>query len=315
MPGNSQQTQQQSSTSPWAPQQGYLLGAFGDAQNLYNQDTASGPYTGNYVATANPEQTQSYTDAYNFGTGGYNTANTVLGGVGSDLSNGASNTQSAASALGNYGSTNQTGNLTNTASQIASGFNVPGEVANSMLAANQEAADSTLPSLYRGAAASGNLNSDRTAISDGVVRQGLAEQAANLGASLQNSAYSTGLSTAQNQNSQQLSALANAGSLGNAQTSAGLNAAGTGLNAGASSASTAEGGANGLNALTQLGLTNALDQFNGTNNYGWTQLSNLMNIIGGKSWGSNTTQTGTTQSNPSGLSTAGSVLGLLGSII
>ena len=76
-------------------------------------------------------------------------------------------------------------------------------------------------------------------------------------------------------------------------------------------------GANGDNSLNQSVLTNSLDQFNGTNNFDWSQLQNLMNIIGGKSWGGTTTGTETqnAQTNPSLLSTIGAINGITGSLI
>lgn len=311
MSGNSSQTQ--SSSAPWQPQQSYLLGAFGDAQNLYNQDTASGAYTGDYVAPGTTNQYAADNQAYNYGsTTGYDTANALTNAAGSLTSTGTNNATTATNALNAYGTTNQTGNIVNNANQIASGFNVPGAVQNAMLSANQEAANVTLPNLYAGAAATGNINSDRTAVSQGVVQQGLAEQAANLSAQMQNSAYSTGLSTATTDAQNQNSALANAGYLSNGMTSQGLSGYTSGLNDANTAATMAQTGANGAQTLNQDADTNSLDQFNGTNNYDWTQLQNLFNIVGSKQGSTGTSSTTTT---PSTLSTIGSGLGILGSLI
>jgi hypothetical protein len=51
------------SSAPWSPQQGYLTGAFQDAQNNYNQQSST-PYTGQFNAGPTANQYNAYGNAY-----------------------------------------------------------------------------------------------------------------------------------------------------------------------------------------------------------------------------------------------------------
>jgi len=312
-------TSQVSNQSPWAPQVPYLKNAFSQAQDAYDKNMAAGPYTGDYVAAPNQDQYDQNGNAINFANGAG--ANAVTGqlGAGSTLT-GMGIGASGAGIAGLQGATgpNALGNTIQGAQQVASGFDVPGAVSAAMQSANQEAADNTLPSLYRGAAAGGNINSDRTALATGVVQRGLAQQAAGLSAQLQNQNYQTGLTTAQNQNQQTIqgnSALLNGG---NQSSSVGNTATTSGMNSEATNAALGSGAANANQQLDQSTLNNALAQWTGNQNFDYNNLNSLMQIISGKYGGTTTTNgttSGTTQTNPSLLQNLSSGAGILGSLI
>lgn len=279
---------------------------------------SQGPYQGDYVAPTNQNEYNAANNQYNTAMGSSTDANNTLYRTGSSLiPGGVGATYGALGGLNNFANSDQTGNNINSAQRYASGFDTPGQVQGAMLQGLQTAADSTLPSLYRGAAGSGNVNSDRTAVSDGVVRRGLAQQAAGLTASLNNSNYQNGLGQASNDNAQKLQGLSQLGSLGSNMTQMGTNDLSTGINNQGSINNQANAGAEGVQNLDQSKLNNAMDKFNGNQNFGWSQLNNLFNIIGGKSWGGtsfgNTSSNSTTQQNPSLMSSIGSLLGAGGS--
>jgi len=319
MGGGSSTQQQQNGTqvqtsSPWSVQTPYLKSAFQNAQNLYNTNTAQGPYSGDYVAPTNQNEYNAANNQYGTAMGSSTDANNTLYRTGSSLlPGGVGGTYGALSGLNNFANSDQTGNNINSAQRYASGFDVPGQVGAAMQSGLQTAADSTLPSLYRAGAAGGNINSDRTAVSDGVVRQGLAQQAAGLTASLNNSNYQNGLSTAENDNAQKLQGLSQLGSLGSNMTQMGTNDLSTGINNQGSINNQANAGSQGVQSLDQSTLNNAMDKFNGNQNFGWQQLQNLMGIVGGRSWGGttvgNTSSNSSTQTNPSLMSSIGSILG------
>lgn len=314
--GNSSNTSQTTSnTASSAAQTPYLNSAFQDAQNIYNQNMAQGPYQGNYVAPTNAAQTNAYTGAYNAAEGLQGTNNSIIGQGSNAANTGLGGASSALGGLGNFGTTNGTAATTGAAGQFASGFNVPAEVQAATRQAQEQAADTTLPNLYRGASAEGNINSDRTAISQGLVNQGLAENAQTLGATLANQDYGTGLSAAQTGNSQQLQALGLQGSLGSSLGSTGLNAETTGINNQGNLDNQATAGANGLQQLDQSNLNNTIQKYAQQQGFSTQQLQNLMNIVGGKSWGSSGTTDSTTQQNPSAMSTVGSGIGAIGSLL
>lgn len=321
-------TSNSSSTDPWAAQQPYINQAFQKAQEAYAGAYNNGPYDGNYVATGTGQQRAANTNAYDWANGtGTSTVGNILSN-GSDMYNSGSMT--ANSAIGNLlnnATQDQTGNTLATANAYANNPFIAQATNAAMTSANQEAANSTLPSLYRNAAATGNINSDRTAISDGQVRSDLAQKAADISANLSSSAWNTGLNNATQQQSMQNAALGTAASLGSQQQQSGLNALSTGINDMGAVNNQAQGGANANQALNQLGVTNSLDQWQGTQQYPWTALSNYYNIVGNRSWGNstssngstdtNTTQNGTseTQQQPSMMSSIGSIMGMFGSFI
>lgn len=311
--GSSTNTSQQTSNAPWAPQQGYITGAFQDAQNQYNQNMAQGAYSGNYVAPTNQAEYDANNNAITQAQGNQGAVTGATQAASGQIGTGLAGATSALSGLGTAASTDPTASNIADAQQYASGLNIPGQVQAAMQGANQEAADSTLPNLYRGAAASGNINSDRTAISQGVVQRGLAQQAAGLTAQLGNSAYQTGIGQASTDNAQQLQALSQQGSLGSNLASTGQAGVTSGVNNQGALDTQASGGAQGNQALDQSNLNNNIQQYNGNQNFGWQQLQNLNGIVGTPK-GTQGTTTGTTQQDPSLLSTLGSATGVLGSL-
>ncbi len=188
-----------------------------------------------------------------------------------------------------------------------------------MLNARQTARDVTLPGIEQNAAIGGNTNSSRTGIADGLVQRGLAEQATNLGGSLRSTAFQNGLNLAQtqanNNNTTKLGALNSEGAIGVGATNSGVGANNSAINEQGVLNNTAITGGSGLQSADQANLTNQKQQFDSQTSSPYANLQQLMSIIGGKNWGSqtsgNTTSQGTETSNPSMASDISSVLGLL----
>ena len=316
--GSSQTSNQQQSgvTAPWAAQAPFLKNAFKTATDQYNTSMNTGPYSGDYVAPATQQQYDAYGNAYNQATGTDQARNDLLANTGTSLiAPGMAGTNSALSGMTDFANTNPTaGNIAN-ANEYVKGFDVPGAVQSAMLNANQEASDVTLPSLYRGAAGSGNLNSDRTALAEGVVKRGLAQKAAGLSADLTNSNYSQGLNLSTQGNAQRLQDLSQLGSLGLNTTQQGTSDINAAIGNQGTLNDRAIQAAGGVQGLNQGNLNNLIQQYTGKQGYGWDQLSNLMRTIGGNNWGSQSsgTRTSTDMNNPSGLQNASSIAGILGS--
>ena len=320
MSGNSTTTSGDTSgsTDPWSVQQPYIEKALGQANQNYNTALQTGPYQGNYVAQGTGQQYGVNNDAISTAQGqGQGTVNNVAETANTAANSGIGAAQGALSGLNTFGTTDSTSQNIADANASVNNPLIAQEAAGDMNSAYQTASQSTLPSLYRNAASGGNLNSDRTALADGVVRDGLAEQQAGLQANLQGSAYTTGMNAAVQGNAQQEGALSSAAMDGSMLGSSGLNGLSTSINDQSQVNNQASTAANANQTLNQAGLTNSLDQYNGTSNYGWQQLQNYYNIAAGKSFGSSTTGTsnGTSTSDPSMLSTLGSVAGMFGSLI
>jgi hypothetical protein len=305
-------TTTKSDSGPWAAQQPYLMNLFGNAQSNYNQNMATGPYQGNYYAAPQQAQYDAYGNAISQ-AGVAQGVNSNIMSTGQNIAaEGAGGATNALGNLQNFANTNQTQNTINSAQQYAAGEDIPGMVKAGMAAANRNAAESDIPNIYRAAAASGGLNSDRAALAQGVVERGLGEQAQNLTAQYQNQAYQNGLSNAQQTNAQGLQAYSQLGSLGSELNNLGTNQQTTAINNQGAINNQQQGAANGLQGLDQNTINNLLAKYQGQLGFGTDQLTALKNILGGN-YGSQDNKT--TQNNPSALSTIGSLIGGITSLI
>jgi hypothetical protein len=189
--------------------------------------------------------------------------------------------------LYNFGSTNQTQNNINTANQYANNPYIDQAVNAATYNANRNAAENDVPNLYRSAASSGNLNSDRAALAQGVIGRGLAENAQNIGATMRNNAWNTGLGQANTQNQMGLGALSNAGTLGANLGGAGSSLMSQGINDQQNLSNLYSGAGSSLQNLNQSGLSNALAKYQGSIQNMWSPVQNLYGIAGANELGFN----------------------------
>jgi hypothetical protein len=279
-----------STTAPgWAPQLADLTNAFNLANGALSQSQG---------ATATPGTNTSFDTSGLYNNGG--TLNT----------SGTNATTGALTGLSNYDPTTQNNPaaISAAAKQYADSQNIGAQTAAATNQAMETARDVTLPGIEQNAAISGNTNSSRAGIADGLVQRSLAENAQNTYNSLYGQAYGQGLSLASSNananNSNELGALNDAAGQG---TSA--------ANAGASDQAA---------ALSNTGTQNTNNENNFLNSSSnpYAALANYMKIIGSTNWGSTTssnansatqgTGTSTTQTNPSALSVIGGLLGATG---
>lgn len=296
-------------TDPWAPQQGYLKDAFAAAQSTYDKNMQAGPYGGDYVAAPSQQQYGAYGNAV---TQGYNAQGFNNGMMSLGANNAAAGASGAGSAMGGLLAQggDQTQNNIDKANAYAAGMDIPGAVQAAMRDANRNASENVLPGIDRAAAASGGINSDRAALAQGVVQRGLAEKAGDLSATMRNAAYTSGLQNAQQANSLQNGALSAAGGLGAGLLSAGNGAQDAGIDNQTGLNANITGGANGATELDQAKLNNLMAQYQGKTGFGWSQLNNMMGVVGSQNWGNTQQGTTTTQQNPSLLQNIGSGIGI-----
>jgi hypothetical protein len=302
---------------PWAPQAAALTSAFGNAQDAYGKASGAVAPT-DFTAQMSPAQLAAFQQMIQQG-GNLGVSNTQADTAGTLQGAGTNGVTGALSGLAGYDTTklNNTGSLTNAASQYVAGQDIPAQVRAAMQGATETARDVTMPGIEQNAALGGNTNSSRTGIADGLVQRGLAEQSANLQGSLSSQAYQHALdlasSNANANNTSALGALNSQGVIGNA-------AAGTGVNAGNSSVATqgalsneaAAGGA-GLTAADQANLTNQQQQFASQTQSPYAALQGLMGIIGTNNWGNTTSGTSNTTSTPSAWDTISGLMSAGGS--
>lgn len=312
--GSSTQTQQESSsTTPWAPQAAALQTAFDNAGTALTKSQQAQAPT-DFTAQFTPDQLATFKQMLGY-AGGNTTPQTTsatgaaLQGAGTDATTGA------LSGLSGYDPTklNNTGAITQAASDYVKGANIPAQVAQAMQSARETARDVTLPQIEQNAAMTGNTNSSRTGIAQGLVERGLAEQAANMSGALSSQAYQNGLTLASNNananNSNELGALTGAASAGTNAANAGVNAGTAGINDQGTLFSLAENAGQGEQAANQAQLTNENQQYQSELNSPYASLLPYMQLVGSQMYGGNSTGTKTTESNPSAWQVIGGLLG------
>jgi hypothetical protein len=314
--GSSQETSKNENTTPWAPQAAALTDAFGKAQSAYGQASQAKAPT-DFVAQFTPDQLKTFQSMLGYGSG-TSTAGTSATGNALQTA-GTTATQGALSGLAGYDPTklNNTGSLVDAANQYVNGQNIDGQVNDAMLNARQTARDVTLPQIDQNAAITGNSNSSRTGIANGLVERGLAEQSANLGATLRNSAFQNGLqiasSNANANNANSLGALSSAAGAGTTAANSGVNASGAAINDQGNLYNLATAGATGQQQAQQANLDNQNAQFQSQTQSPYAALQGLMGIIGSNNWGSSTSGTSTTTKTPGAFDVLGGLLGTAGS--
>lgn len=301
-----------SSSSPWGPQATALQGAFDNANTAYGKaSTATAP--SNFTAGMTPEQLQTFQSML-----GYSGANQGASGAvtNTGVNNLGTGSDAAAGALTRLGAfdpsaTNNMDAVISGANKYVSGFDVPGAVSAAMRDATQEARDVTLPGMESAAAGSGNINSSRTGIAEGLVQRGLAEKSADLSATLRNNLFSAGAAQEggilSGNNANTLQADTSGGYIGSNLAANGASEVGQGINDGTNLFSLAAAGGSGLQQNNQLGLTNDLQKYEANVSSPYDALNAYMNIIGNRSWGQNATGTQQTTSTPSALQTIGGI--------
>lgn len=322
MSGSNKQTTTQSTssqTSPWAPQAGALTSAFDNAQNAYK--TASGVTApSDFVAQFSPDQLATFKSMLGYGnTNGVSAANAATGNTLADA--GTNGATGALSGLLGYSPTDPTAQNISDATQYANNPAISGMVQAAMRDATQTAHDVVLPGMESNAAATGNINSSRTGVAEGLVQRALGQQAGDISSNLRGSAYNEGLNLASNNNqfniSSLLGALGSAGGLGGSLASSGVAARSGSVGDAVNSYGIANAGGEGGQAATQARLDNSLAKYQSGVTAPFTPLDQLMQIIGSNNWGSNSsgTSTGTQTSTPSIFSTIGSLMGAGGSLL
>jgi len=304
-------------TSPWAPQAGALTGAMGEATNIYNANKNDAP--SDFIAGFNPDQLATFRRMLGYGA---NTApSDAQAAAGNTMLNaGVSGTTGALSGFQNFdpNAANNAGSLIADANKYVAGQDIDAQVNNAMLNARQTARDVTMPGISQNAARTGNTNSSRTGIAEGMVQRGLAQQATDLGASLRSDAFKDGLSLASNNaqanNASRLAALSGQAGTGTSAAEIGRGALSGSIDDMGKLFEISGVGGSGLRDADQA----ALDNKNAMNDQEWQNLRNYMQIIGSQVYGQNSTGTknGTseTTSTPSGLQIAGGLLGAAGSL-
>lgn len=282
---------------------------------LSNASNATSPT--DYTAGYSPDQLSAFQKMLDFGMGGSPSA-TSASAAGASLTGAGSNAATnGLDTLSGFTPGSIADSNIAAANKYVAGQDIPAQVDAAMLDARRNANEDVLPALARSDAATGNINSSKNAISQGLVERGLAEKAGALSAQLRGQAYDNGLTLGQQGTNSALSAALGSVTGGNSAVNSGVNAGNSGLAQQTGLFDIANNAINGQHTAAQDTLTNEEQQFEHQTNDPFTALMNFYNIIGNKPWGTNVTSTGTSTSTqtPSGMSVLGGILGGIGGMI
>lgn len=297
-------TKSKSATDTVGWQADHIKNAFNTAEGAMAQAN-NAPKPTSFVAQFSPEQIAVFNKMMGY----------AEGDAGGALSSAGSN-----SAVGGFAGLNdfapKGGTDYNIAAATAYANNpaIDGMVTAAMRDSTRQVNEQALPGIGRDAASTGNVNSSRRAISEGIVQRGLADKTADVSAGLRGEAYKTGLGLAQKEseatNDATLKALLSRVTGGTTATTSGYDAA-------ADQYKLAGLGIAGQQDAKSAPLNEAQAQYQFGQQDPFTALQNYYNIVGNKSWGSTTKGSGTSNTTatqtPSMLDTIGKGLSFAGS--
>lgn len=281
-------------TAPWKVQQPYLLGGFSDASQAYNSLKTQPFYQGDLYAGMSPLQNQAIAGTQNFATGaGAETASNMLGASNASL-NGAGGQMMAGGALMGFNPGNATmGNIAD-AGMYADNPYMSGMIDAASRDVTRNLTEDVLPGINRLGSATGNTNSSRTGVAEGIALRGAQDRLGDISAGMRGDAYQQGLSLAENARganmNARLNSLTNAGNIYGNAFGQGLQGTAAGLTA----------GYNNLDALSKAGALQQQDQqgqmnadyakWQGGDQRAFDLLDRYMQAVGG-SYGSTKTST------------------------
>lgn len=284
----------------------YLQDAMKSAQDIYNRKAGSSWYTGPLHAGLDPLTQQAVS-----GVGDYST------GQGAALSGGvAGASQGLLGVAPEYLTQLQRYAASAGGDPTASNIAAAGQYANNPYLSQQIDAvgndirrtltEQVMPSIDRDATATGNINSSRAGVAEGIAMRGAQETLANVAADMRGNAYSQGLGLAEQARSANLGYAGDAARLYGTALGQGITGAGIGQDM-------AYRNYDALTAAGQLRQQDLQGQYD-ADLHRWTMndtrdmdlLNQYYGLVGSQSWG----QHGKTVQKQSGAGLLGGVLGL-----
>lgn len=311
--GGSNQTTSQSNgqTAPWKPQQPYLKTGFQSAAGLYGQYLDAPWYQGQLYAGMNGMQQGAGQGAADYATG-----------QGMDLSQGmindsqqflgqSGNYLTAANRMANFNPADPTQqNITN-AGLYANNPSLDGAIDAASRDVTRNLTENVLPGINRTAAGTGNTNSSRTGVAEGIALRGAQDRIGDIASTIRADAYNNGLNLSEQGRQANMQGQLQGQGMGldalNVAVGRGMDLRNQGM----------QGTVNMYDLLGRAGDKFQQDaqgyadanyqRWQGQYNKPWDLLSRYMGVVGGQNWGSQT-QDSTTKPG----STMGAIQGALG---
>jgi len=313
--GGSQKTTEYHKTDPWAPQQPYLKKAFSEAEAIYDKKKSEALYRGDFQASYRGKDLEGIDSVrkWALNTGQGLVDEQAAGGK--DLfSRGSTALGEVDSGLKDFAGKDWTQTHIDNAGRYANNPHLDGMIQAATRDAQRTFNEDTIRGINQNAAATGNTNSTRAGIAAGVAQRGIADFVGDTSASMRGDAWNNGLKMSQGDQQSLLASLMGRGELAQGMVTQG--------NSSMNDALANEAGLLGLHSSVaelfkadkQAKIDNKLQKFDYKSNKQSNDLQNFYNIVGDKLWGSEGFSMSKTKTTPSAMSTAGSVIGVLGSL-
>lgn len=290
-------TKTTSKSDPWAPQGDALKGIFNDAKSNYDASAGTPFYQGPLYAGMDDKTKAALGQVGDFvkGDGATNAKSVTDAGRGM-LSQWSSN-PNAIDELMKRATEDPTAMNIQNATAYANNPAIDGQIDAASRDIARNLNENEITGINRAASGSGNINSTRAGVAEGVARRGAADRVGDISASIRGEAYDRGLALSENARQNNLGNIGNAGQLSNQQFGLGIDgiSAGNNLNLSNLDSLIKAGKITQEDAQGQIDADFAKWQGNDT------RKSDLLNryysIVGANNWGG--TQTNTQKGSPS----------------
>lgn len=310
--GTNQKTGKTNSTvEPWKVQQPYIKTGFNSAAGLYGKYMDAPWYEGPIYAGMNSMQEGAATGAAGFAGGqGMGLAQGMINDSQNYLEQ-TNNFLSAANRMAGYNPADPTQQNIQNAGQYANNPYLNGAIDAASRDVTRNLTEDVLPGINRSAAGTGNTNSTRTGIAEGIALRGAQDRLGDISSTIRADAYNSGLNLSEQGRQANMEGYLRGSGMGidalNTAIGRGMDMRNQGMQ-GTVNMYDLMGRAGDKFQQNDQGYADAnYTRWSGQYNQPWDLLSRYMGAVGGTNWGS-TTASSTT--NPG--STMGAIQGALG---
>lgn len=309
---NKNNASQTTTQDPWKAQQPYLLAGFQGATNNYLDAMKNPYYTGDLYAGLDPMQRQAIEGTNAFATGAASNASNALLNTSTSMLNPASQgMMNAGSGLLSSAMMDPTqGNIASAGAYSDNPY-LSGAIDAASRDVTRNLTEQVLPGINRIGSATGNTNSSRTGIAEGLALRGAQDRVGDIAATMRGDAWNRGLQTAEAARQANMQGMQSAGGLFNQAMDNASRGTAAGLAAGYGNLDAIARAGGMLQANDQGELDAGLQAYLNRQQMPSDWLNNYMTAVKG-SYGSTTTDT-SNNGQPTWLNAAQGILGGMGS--
>lgn len=303
-------------TEPWSVQKPYLQRGFTEAENALDNALTMGPYQGDLYARMNDTQREGLTMGTDWASnGGASLQDLYFGNAMGMANTGAEGMTSVAQGLQNWSPTGGVGQNIENAGMYAANPYIDGAIDAASRDVTRNLTESVLPGINRAAVSSGNVNSSRTGVAEGIALRGAQDRIGDIAAGMRYNAYDRGLGMSEAariaDNQQYLNAQNAAGGLYGNIYQGGMSAGQAAQGQAMSNANAYVTAGNAYQQNDQNILNEAYQKYDMQQNQPFDALQRYWNIVGSNNWGQNSNSTSTT-TGKSGGGIGGAIQGAIG---